>query len=509
MEKEFKIIEDIKNHILGKMEEAFSLYFSLCDCLKEKYGMLDKNYDENPTKRGKEWLDIHHILEYKLDDIANRTEKARNIERLRNQAVNPIIVISTAEFNDDKKIEEIRQKYSNSTIFALDYSLEELKPYNVKEQLVYANKIEHFLLHYLIDSIRGKEVFSGGPNYLWDCSVALDIYGFEQEYMNTLQNEKEKYYSILSSEEVTQFYKKLIDWKNWDLKKCVLYWTNYKSILRSIHEKEVSYIKDTEKFFRLFNILGYGFTQKDKQFILSLPYRAKIVNFKNYQAKLINNDLYTMDEKTILCFRGIISKKSFTVPSGIEKISKDAFCLGRILETITIPKTIKEIADNAFTNYSHSSSDRSCYKLKKIIYKGSQEEWDCHFSNVELDGIKLVCKRNSIKPEHKHYFKKEIIGKWRIGDSSDFFIIKKSDIEDKYLIEFNEYETKISYLSPVKFSFSYINKKDNTSSTCYIFLIQSEEMTALVLAKNMELSKAVDNDEYIFCTSVNEDTISK
>ncbi len=509
METELEIIEGIKNHVLGNSEEAFSLYLLFCNHLKEKYGWVDKDYDDNPTKRGKEWLEIHHILEYKLDDIAKRTERARNIEKLRKQADDEILVISTAEFNDDKKREEIAKKHFNSTICTLDYSFEELKPYNVKEQLVYANKIEHFLLHYLIDSIRGKEVFSGGPNYLWDGSVALDIYGFEQEYMNALQNEKEKYYSILSSEEITWLYKKLIDWKNWELQRCVLHWTNYKSILRSIREKGVSYIKDTEKFFKIFNILGCEFTQKDKQYILSLPYRAKIVKLKNCEVKEINYNFYSLDEKTILSFGRIYELKSFSVPSKVERISEDAFRWGVNLETITIPETIREIEDRTFIKYKNDGITRCCPKLKKIIYKGTQEEWDCHFSNVELEGIKLVCKKNRIKLESKHSFKKEIIGKWRIGDSSDFFTIKKSDIEDKYLIKFKEYETKISYLSPVKFSFSYTNKKDNTSSTCYIFLVQGEAMTALVLAKNMELSKAVDNDEYIFCTSVNEDTMSK
>jgi hypothetical protein len=77
------------------------------DLIIKQYAILDKNYDENPTKRGKEWLDIHHILEYELDDIAKRTENARNIEKLRNQSDDEILVISPAEFNDDKKREEI------------------------------------------------------------------------------------------------------------------------------------------------------------------------------------------------------------------------------------------------------------------------------------------------------------------------------------------------------------------------------------------------------------------
>ena len=49
------------------------------------------------------------------------------------------------------------------------------------------NKIEHFLLHYLIVSIRNSK-FAGGPNYLWDCSVALDIYGFDHRNSREWEN---------------------------------------------------------------------------------------------------------------------------------------------------------------------------------------------------------------------------------------------------------------------------------------------------------------------------------
>ena len=54
----------ILNHKLGDVEDAKSLYDELCAFLEEKYGLVDKDYDENPTKRGTEWLDIHHIMEY-------------------------------------------------------------------------------------------------------------------------------------------------------------------------------------------------------------------------------------------------------------------------------------------------------------------------------------------------------------------------------------------------------------------------------------------------------------
>ncbi len=71
-----EFVEQIKALPLENAEEARSIYFVYCAHLKGKYGGVDKNFDENPTKRGKEWLDIHHIMEYELDDIAKRTNAA-------------------------------------------------------------------------------------------------------------------------------------------------------------------------------------------------------------------------------------------------------------------------------------------------------------------------------------------------------------------------------------------------------------------------------------------------
>lgn len=90
---ESEIIAKIKVHKLGNTTEAFELYNCLCDTLKEKYGLVDKDYDENPTKRGTEWLDIHHILEYELGDISNLTQSAKFIEqRMKTHAPNEVII---------------------------------------------------------------------------------------------------------------------------------------------------------------------------------------------------------------------------------------------------------------------------------------------------------------------------------------------------------------------------------------------------------------------------------
>lgn len=259
----FILKEKIANHNLGDKKEAFILYNSLCHELKNKYGFVDKNYDEKPTKRGKEWLDIHHILEYQLDDIASRTEIARFVEnRILTRERNEVIVtMKNDDFHDEKKREQVRLQYPNKNvcIYALDYTLQDLKLYNNKENLVYANQIEHFLLHYLIDSIRGIKIFSGGSNYLWDSVVALDIYNFDKEHLKSIQKNKSCYFSFMTSEEVTYLYKKLIKWKHWTIQKCERYWQNYKIALKKRNDGNMSYIQDTEKYFKLMDILGVKF----------------------------------------------------------------------------------------------------------------------------------------------------------------------------------------------------------------------------------------------------------
>lgn len=351
---ENEIIIKIKEHELGNKNEAFSLYFSLCELLNKKYGFVDRDYDEKPTKRGKEWIQIHHIKEYKLDDIAKRTEAA----------------LSSGNYE----------------------LLNKLKSYNIKTQLVYANMIEHFLLHYLIDSIRGQNVFSGGPNYLWDYSVALDIYGFEQEFMNKLQVEREKLYSLITSEEITVLYKKLIDWKYWDIKKCSNYWVNYKLVLNRLYSDEVSFIFDNYKFFKLFDILGYRFKKKDINIIKNVPYKVTTFTAKNgVTYKQINGHFFLEDGKTIVCFNGIFERKSFTIPYYVERLAVGAFDRTYHLETITIPTTVKSIEDRAFIEQKIKTN--CCAEINKIIYKGTREEWNERFANVILNDINLVCKK--------------------------------------------------------------------------------------------------------------------
>jgi hypothetical protein len=397
-------IEAIKAHQLGNKEEAFALYNSFCDLLKEKYGAVDRDYDDQPLKREKEWLDIHHILEYELDNIAQRTDDAQWIkkEQARVQKDECVIVLKSKDFNEENR-ELLQNIYKDKRVifYCSDHTLEELKPYNAKDKLVYANKIEHFLLHYLIDSIRGQNIFSGGTNYTWDNAIALDVYGSDIEYINSLKERKEEFYSVMSSVEITKLYKKVIDWKGWEIKKCRSYWLCFNDVLNKLSHWSVSYVEDTDKLFQLFEMVGYDLDSEDKEPLRSCPYKVRIMDWQtsdgNIKVKVIRNDYYGMDEKTIHLFNSILGEKTFTVPKNIEIIGKRAFSNGLCLRKITIPVSVKKIDDDAF--FVHTEFDRSndfdfFPELKEIHYQGTREMWDANFSNVKLENVSVICQKN-------------------------------------------------------------------------------------------------------------------
>ena len=388
-----KLIKIIKVYKLNYKDYALELYKLFCKLLTIKYGPVDRDYDDNPTKRGKEWLDIHHILEYQLDDIARRTQNAQDLLKIKEydkKYDRYNFVLYKDEYNDEN-IKKIEEKYSqkNISIYRLDYTLEELKPYNVKEQLVYANQIEHFLLHYLIDSFRGQDVLSGGPNFLWDSCVALDLYGFYQPYLEELKEKKSEFYSILNTYEITKLYKKLINWKNWNINELTRFWTNFNYTYRYIRRDDVTNISDKPKFFEIMHMLGISFSQEIKEKIETLPYLYKVSDGKIYKGD------YTLalDGETLLHYFGRnIDIKTLSIPTYVKHIKNNAFNCMFKLESITIPNSIESMDDGVFANIIRWQEK---YKIlfKRIIYKGTEEEWTRKFSNVDLCGIKLICKK--------------------------------------------------------------------------------------------------------------------
>lgn len=401
-ELELKLVSKIKKHKLGGKDEACAIYNEFADLLKKKYGLIDKNYDEDPQKRGKEWLDIHHLLEYEMADIAKKTKHTKDVAKRvsKNNDKECWIVLPREEWNNQELKDCIKEETNvESIIFTWVYTLEELKPYNAKDKLVYANKIEHFLLHYLIESMRGQQIFSGGVNYLWDNSTAIDIYGFDHDFMNEIKANKDEYYKLISSEEITSLYKKILVWKNCNVAEYVNYWITYKYMCRGMYENRVTYVENVDKFFKFLDILKIKIPHEIENDIRTLPYKIRIVNWGGEIHKIINGDSYLEDGKTIFRVMGDMNKKSYTIPKRVAKILRDALRLMPMIEQITIPTTVEEIEDDAFyrTNVPRKDREQPCPSLTKIIYKGTKEEWDAKFSNVVLGDIKLSCKRASEK----------------------------------------------------------------------------------------------------------------
>lgn len=380
-------IKEIWKLDLGDVESSKDIYMRFCSFLKEKYGLVDKDYDEKPTTRGKEWIEIHHIMEYELDDIANRTRLAQDLHRLqiKNDPKIVIVIVKKEDIDNEEERYNIykanKRKHKETRFFLEGPSLEDLKPYNKKEMLVYANKIEHFLLHYLIDSIRGKDFLSGGPNYLWDGSVALDLYGFYKSDLIELKKNKDRFYSLMSSEEITKLYKKLIDWKQWNIEDLKPFWYNFAYIIEKIRFSGVCNISDKEKFYYLMNMLGVKIDSDLKESIDTLPYLGKIVQTFLGKFYRVNDIDYTLDGK-VVCHFLTGEKKTYTVSNEIIEIGKNAF--GPYLEKITIPLTVEKMDDKAFERAEN---------LKEIHYLGTRALWDERFGSINISNFKLVCKK--------------------------------------------------------------------------------------------------------------------
>lgn len=393
--QDYDFIKKIKMHDLDNANNAKDLYFSFCEFLNNKYGAVDKDYDENPTKRGKEWLDIHHISEYELDDIANKTKITKEIENLALASNNVQIIVKNSGNAAKNCIEKSEDENAMTSTYYFDHTLSDLKKYNKKDRLVYANKIEHFLLHYLIASIRGKNTFFGGPNILWDQSVELDIYKF-RNYKNKLQNNSEAFYSIINCEEITRLYKKLIDWGNWKIEVCSRYWLNLIHAIKYMDLKNASCVKDPAKLLYLLKILGYNIEEDAVEKLHSLSIGHREVILKNgLKFKTVDGHLYRYDGKSVVYFSIGVNRKYFTVPCDVEIIEDGAFINACNIIQITIPRTVKVIENNAFTSASNKIfyiNGLSCPKLKKIFYEGSQQTWNELFSNVILNGVRVVYK---------------------------------------------------------------------------------------------------------------------
>lgn len=202
---------EVKDLFFGKSinSTAEELYDNLCTELNIKNGRVLEDYDKKPRTRGRDWIDIHHMDEKILDNIATRTNEAR-----KNQ-----------DFVE----------------------LSRLSPYNKKERLVYATKVEHFLLHCLLNLI--NDIPSCGPHWLFGDLLKMEIGIFEKGSLaHNIQEKREAtFYSTIDFASLVYIYGKVLNIQGLTLE------------LAKDFYKLDTYIYDEEKFKDIMRKIETGF----------------------------------------------------------------------------------------------------------------------------------------------------------------------------------------------------------------------------------------------------------
>lgn len=146
-------------------------YWEFCDFLVSKYGRLLNDYDKAHKKRGNEWIDIHHIDEIIEHNIAVRTQLAQQDNNLK--------------------------------------VIKEMGKFNKSNRLVYANKIEHFILHALLDMYKSSydKLYQGGLHFAFGDILKLEIGLFENNSrFIKIQNNKSEFYKFISFDDILNIY---------------------------------------------------------------------------------------------------------------------------------------------------------------------------------------------------------------------------------------------------------------------------------------------------------------
>jgi len=110
----------------------------------------------------------------------------------------------------------------------------------------------------------------------------------------------------------------------------------------------------------------------------------------------VNGVLFTKDMKTLLQYPNGKTQTSYSIPSGVTVISREAFVNCTNLKEITIPNTVTTIKDNAFVdcrNLTTVSMGNSvsviehtafygCSNLTNVYYSGTKAQWNA----IKIDG---------------------------------------------------------------------------------------------------------------------------
>ena len=178
----YQLVNNYELHVLHKNEltsESIAislklkhLYFKLCEVFKLKYGYILNDYDKNHKKRGLEWIDIHHVDEIETHNIGVRTQLA---------------------------------KMSNNV-----KEVQALSKYNKHDRLIYVNKVEHFILHAVLDVYKNypQEMYSAqGIHYIFGDLIKLEIGNFyKQDIEFSWHKKRGEVYKHVSFEQILQIY---------------------------------------------------------------------------------------------------------------------------------------------------------------------------------------------------------------------------------------------------------------------------------------------------------------
>ena len=117
------------------------------------------------------------------------------------------------------------------------------------------------------------------------------------------------------------------------------------------------------------------YTQEDIDKGIINPLKEIVVDSNNANYKSVNGVLYTKDGSELLMYPVMKAGKKFEVPSTVTHITQSAFSSNNILETVTIPASVVDIAASAFNK---------CESLKAVYYGNNKT---IKFADTAFSGL--------------------------------------------------------------------------------------------------------------------------
>ena len=158
------------------------------------------------------------------------------------------------------------------------------------------------------------------------------------------------------------------------------------------------------------------------------------INETNAHFATYDGVLYSKDKEKLLFYPCMMEDKSFTIPSGVKQIAKEAFYHNKYLETIVLSKGIEEIEESAFI---------SMEALKEVVIsKDVKTIGEKAFSNCQA--LETVSIEDGVKEIKDNAFLSCVSLK-RISVPKSITTIGEKAIgyEDRYISEYNKHEYPI------------------------------------------------------------------